>query len=125
MNNNMTQQFLDTMLVWLRKKIPEETKNCLRTTLGTIVGTDDNETVTVRLIGSPSDGSEDLKKIKVDGACSKNDVVIIAYTNNNLTNAFVLFNLNSSLQSGQGGEIVDTDNIPTMTDIEMDNLLGW
>lgn len=93
---NLVQQFFDSMRVWLNKIVPQETKNCLRTTLGTIVGTEDNKTVTVRLVGSPSDGSEDLKKIKISGNYKIKDVVIVGYTNNNLTNAFVLFNLNST-----------------------------
>lgn len=121
MNNNTTQQFLDTMNSWLRKRLPEETRNCLRTTLGTIIGTEDNETVTVRLVGSPEDGSQDLKQIRVAGTCDKGNIVIVAYTNNNLTNAFILFNLNATIQSGE----IDTDNIPTLTNMEMDNLLKW
>ena len=120
-NNDAPQQFLAVMDSWLKKKVPEETRNCLRTKLGTIVGTEDNETVTVRLVGSPVDGSQDLKRIRVSGMCDKGNIVVVAYTNNNLTNAFILFNLNATLKTGE----ISTDNIPTITNMEMDNLLKW
>lgn len=93
---NLVQQFFESMRVWVNKILPQETKNCLRTTLGKIVGTEDNKTVTIRLVGSPENGSDDLHNIKISGEYRINDVVIVAYTDNNLTNAFVLFNLNST-----------------------------
>lgn len=94
---SLVQQFFDSMRIWIRKLIPQATKNCLRTTLGKIVAQgSDKKTVTVRLVGSPDNGSEDLKDIKISGSYKINDVVIVGYTDNNLTNAFVLFNLNST-----------------------------
>ncbi len=93
---NVTRKFFENMRPWLRKIIPQETKNCLRTSIGVIIGTEDNKTVTIRLVGSKKDGSEDLKKIKISGEYKINDVVVVGYTDNSLTNAFVLFNLNST-----------------------------
>lgn len=92
----ITRKFFENMRPWLKKIIPQETKNCLRTSLGTIIGTTDGKTVTIRLVGSNNDGSEDLEKIKISGDYRINDVVLVGYTDNNLTNAFVLFNLNST-----------------------------
>ena len=93
--DHLVRQFFEGMRNWLNKVIPQQTKNCLRTTLGTIIaGESDNEAVRVGLIGSSSNGTEDLRNIKINVDWKANDVVIVAYTDNNLTNAFVLFNLN-------------------------------
>ena len=90
--DNLVQQFFEAMRTWISKILPQETKNCLRTTLGKIIS-GSGKTVTIRLVGSPEDGSEDLTDIKIAGTYNRNDTVIVAYTDNNLTNAFVLFNL--------------------------------
>ncbi len=92
----ITKKFFESMKSWVRKIIPQETKNCLRTKFGIIVGAGGNGTVNVRLLGSEETGEEDLKNIKVSGNYKIGDTVIIGYTNNSLTNSFVLFNLSST-----------------------------
>lgn len=90
------KKFFENMKSWVEKIIPQETKNCLRTKFGTIVGSGNSGTVNVRLLGSKEEDNEDLQDIKISGDYKIGDTVIIGYVNNSLTNSFVLFNLSST-----------------------------
>ncbi len=88
------RKFFESITPWIRKIIPQETKNCLRTKFGTIVSSGNNGTVNIKLLGSEKE-DEFLQDIKISGNYKIGDTVIIGYTTNSLTNSFVLFNLSS------------------------------